>query len=29
MMRIAASTILSTLLIFGIDSLDTKREKRL
>ncbi|MGN1237775.1 MAG: rod shape-determining protein MreD [Muribaculaceae bacterium] len=29
LLRIAASTILSTLLIFGIDSLDTKREKRL
>ena len=28
-MRIVASTTLSTLLIFGIDSLDTKREKRL
>lgn len=28
-MRIMASTTLSTLLIFGIDSLDTKREKRL
>ena len=30
LLRIVASTILSTLLIFGIDSLDnTKREKRL
>ena len=28
-MRIVASTTLSTLLIFGIDSLDTNREKRL